>query len=131
MKIYKTKVPKIAMEIVSSLGSSGDVEILPEKVGELETKDATRWRVKWYSAIAWLSELSAGRLIDRAGLKGARIGDAQVSSQHANFIVNLGGASCDDVLSLMEHIQRRVLQRFDICLEPEIRVLGERWGKSP
>ena len=73
-------------------------------------------------------DLSAGRLIDRAGLKGTRIGDAQVSSQHANFIVNLGGASCDDVLSLMEHIQRRVRQRFNISLEPEIRVLGERWG---
>lgn len=71
--------------------------------------------------------LSAGRLIDQAGLKGARIGDAQVSSRHANFIVNLGWATCDDVLSLMEHIQRRVDRLFHIELEPEIRVLGARW----
>lgn len=70
---------------------------------------------------------SAGRLIDMAGLKGTRIGDAQVSHRHANFIVNLGLATCDDVLSLMEHIQRRVDQQFGIRLEPEVRLLGERW----
>lgn len=70
---------------------------------------------------------SAGRLIDRAGLKGTRIGDAQVSRRHANFIVNLGLATCDDVLSLMEHIQRSVGRQFGIRLEPEVRLLGERW----
>ncbi|MBI3087986.1 MAG: UDP-N-acetylmuramate dehydrogenase [Candidatus Omnitrophica bacterium] len=71
---------------------------------------------------------SAGRLIDQTGLKGARIGDAQVSFRHANFIVNVGQATCDDVLSLMEHVQRVVGQRFGIWLEPEVRLLGERWG---
>jgi UDP-N-acetylmuramate dehydrogenase len=70
--------------------------------------------------------LPAGRLIDQAGLKGARIGDAQVSNRHANFIVNLGGATCDDVLSLMEHIQRRVEREFRVRLEPEVRMIGER-----
>ena len=70
---------------------------------------------------------SAGRLIDQAGLKGSRIVDAQVSFQHANFIVNLGQATCDDVLSLMEHVQRCVGRRFGIWLEPEVRLLGERW----
>lgn len=73
---------------------------------------------------------SAGRLIDQAGLKGSRIGDAQVSLRHANFIVNVGQATCDDVLSLMEHIQRGVAQRFGVRLEPEIRLLGERWKGS-
>jgi UDP-N-acetylmuramate dehydrogenase len=68
----------------------------------------------------------AGRLIDQAGLKGIRIGDAQVSRRHANFIVNVGQASCDDVLSLMEHIQRRVRQEFGVQLEAEVRLLGER-----
>ncbi len=70
--------------------------------------------------------IGAGRLIDRAGLKGARIGDAQISSRHANFIVNLGHATCDDVLSLMEHVQRRVRQEFRVQLEPEVRLIGER-----
>ena len=71
--------------------------------------------------------VSAGRLIDEAGLKGARIGDAQVSSRHANFIVNLGQATCDDVLSLMEYVQRQVEVIHRIRLEPEIRLLGEQW----
>ncbi len=71
--------------------------------------------------------VSAGRLIDQAGLKGTRIGDAQVSERHANFIVNMGRASCDDVLSLMEHIQRRVHSQFGVLLEPEVRMIGEQW----
>jgi UDP-N-acetylmuramate dehydrogenase len=72
--------------------------------------------------------VGAGRLIDLAGLKGARIGDAQVSLRHANFIVNVGHATCDDVLSLMEHIQREVRRAHGVDLEPEVRMAGERWG---
>jgi UDP-N-acetylmuramate dehydrogenase len=67
---------------------------------------------------------SAGRLIDACGLKGLRIGGAQVSPKHANFIVNLGGASADDVLALMAEMRDRVQERFGIELEPEIRVVG-------
>lgn len=70
---------------------------------------------------------SAGRLIDRAGLKGTRIGDAKISSRHANFIVNLGRATCDDVLSVMDYVQRRVQRATGVLLEPEVRLLGERW----
>ena len=69
--------------------------------------------------------MAAGRLIDEAGLKGRRIGDAQISSRHANFIVNVGHATCSDVLALMEHVQRRVARVFGIRLEPEVRMLGE------
>jgi UDP-N-acetylmuramate dehydrogenase len=67
---------------------------------------------------------SAGRLIDACGLKGRQIGGAQVSPKHANFIVNLGGASADDVLALMAEMRDRVRERFGIELEPEIRVIG-------
>jgi len=67
---------------------------------------------------------SAGRLIDACGLKGLRIGGAQVSPKHANFIINLGGASADDVLALMAEMRDRVRTRFGIDLEPEIRVIG-------
>ena len=67
---------------------------------------------------------SAGRLIDACGLKGLRIGGAQVSPKHANFIINLGGASADDVLALMAEMRDRVRARFGIALEPEIRVIG-------
>jgi len=72
--------------------------------------------------------VGAGRLIDQARLKGSRIGDAQVSHRHANFIVNVGHATCDDVLSLMEHVQRGVWQEFHVQLEPEVRLIGERFG---
>ncbi len=68
---------------------------------------------------------SAGRLIDACGLKGLRIGGAQVSRKHANFIVNLGEASADDVLALMAEMRDRVRKRFGIELEPEIRVIGQ------
>jgi UDP-N-acetylmuramate dehydrogenase len=67
---------------------------------------------------------SAGRLIDAASLKGMRIGGAQISPKHANFIVNIGGASADDVLALMAEMRNRVYERFGIELEPEIRVIG-------
>jgi UDP-N-acetylmuramate dehydrogenase len=71
---------------------------------------------------------SAGRLIDEAGLKGTRIGDAQISHRHANFIVNLGYATCDQVLSVMEYVQRGVRRTFGVPLEPEVRLLGEVWA---
>ena len=71
---------------------------------------------------------SAGRLIDQAGLKGTRIGDAFISRRHANFIVNLGHATCGEVLALMEYVQHCVERRFGVWLEPEIRILGERFG---
>lgn len=67
----------------------------------------------------------AGKMIDELGLKGSRIGDAMISHRHANFIVNLGRATCDDVLSLMEHVQQRVRQARGIQLEPEVRMIGE------
>ncbi|HEY8492620.1 MAG TPA: UDP-N-acetylmuramate dehydrogenase [Myxococcota bacterium] len=66
----------------------------------------------------------AGRLIELAGLKGLRIGGAQISSVHANFIVNLGGARAADVLALMERAQEAVRERTGIVLEPEVRIVG-------
>ncbi len=66
----------------------------------------------------------AGRLIEAAGLKGAREGDAEISTVHANFIVNRGNATASDVLRLVERAHAAVLERFDVDLEPEVRVLG-------
>ena len=67
----------------------------------------------------------AAKLIDDAGLKGLRIGDAQVSEKHAGFIVNLGSATASDILALMAEVQSRVLAASGITLEPEVRILGE------
>ena len=67
---------------------------------------------------------SAGELIDLAGLKGKRIGDAQVSTTHANFIVNRNNASAADILALKDLIQKAVLRSFNITLEPEVKIVG-------
>lgn len=69
-------------------------------------------------------DMSAGELIEKAGLKGLRLGDAQISQKHANFIVNKGCAKAVDVISLMEQIQQTVFQRFGIQLEPEVIIVG-------
>lgn len=67
----------------------------------------------------------AGRLIDRLGLKGYCIGDAQISPIHANFIVNRHRASADDVLALMQYIQGYVQMRTGVVLEEELHIVGE------
>mgnify|MGYP000869334583 FL=1 len=66
----------------------------------------------------------AGRYIDAAGLKGLRVGGAEVSQVHANFIVNAGGATARDVLILMGVIRRTVYEKFGVDLVPEVRVVG-------
>jgi len=67
----------------------------------------------------------AGALIEQAGLKGLRVGDAQVSELHAGFIINLGEATAKDVLLLKELVQQRVFEQSGILLEPEVRIVGE------
>lgn len=67
----------------------------------------------------------AGKLIDDAGLRGYSIGGAKVSDKHCGFIVNAGKASADEVYSLIAYVRLKVKEKFDVQLEPEIRVLGE------
>ena len=68
---------------------------------------------------------AAGRLIDECGLKGTRVGDAEISTVHANFFVNLGQAKASDVKALIDLAQQRVKEKFGIELELEIELLGE------
>jgi UDP-N-acetylmuramate dehydrogenase len=65
----------------------------------------------------------AGKLIEEAGCKGMRVGDAQVSAKHGNFIVNLGDAKARDVIKLMTRVQKAVSDKFKIMLEPEIKIM--------
>jgi UDP-N-acetylmuramate dehydrogenase len=69
--------------------------------------------------------VGAGRLIDQCGLKGHRVGDAQVSYLHANIVINLGEATAADIRQLIAEIQRRVADQFGQHLEPEIGFVGE------
>jgi UDP-N-acetylmuramate dehydrogenase len=68
---------------------------------------------------------SAGRLIDQAGLKGLRIGDAEVSREHANFLVNHGHATATEFAELMELVRTRVLEMHGVELEPEVEIWRE------
>jgi UDP-N-acetylmuramate dehydrogenase len=67
----------------------------------------------------------AGALIEGAGLKGFKIGSASISEQHANFIVNEGGATARDIENLIKHTRQAVREKFDIDLQPEVRIIGE------
>lgn len=67
---------------------------------------------------------SAGYLIEKCGAKGLSVGDAQVSEQHANFIINRGNASSDDILLLIEELEKMVEKAFGVTLEREINVIG-------
>lgn len=71
---------------------------------------------------------SAGRLIEKAGLKGRSVGGAEISLKHANFILNKGGATAADILALIQLCQREVRAQFSVDLEPEVIVLGGRPG---
>ncbi|HXF91533.1 MAG TPA: UDP-N-acetylmuramate dehydrogenase [Nitrospiraceae bacterium] len=67
----------------------------------------------------------AGKLIEAVGLKGARVGDAQVSEKHGNFIVNLGRARAADVIALIQKVRRQVWRRTGIALELELKIVGQ------
>ena len=65
----------------------------------------------------------AGTLIQETGLKGLTVGGAQVSEKHAGFVINIGGATCKDVLSLIRQVQDQVMETQGVYLEPEVRIV--------
>ena len=67
----------------------------------------------------------AGALIEEAGLKGFKIGGAQISEKHAGFVVNTGNATAKDVLSVIEHAQKTILEKFGVFMEPEVKMIGK------
>ena len=70
-------------------------------------------------------ELSAGRMLEACGLKGHRIGGAQISPKHANFIENAGGARSEDAVALMAEARRRAREQYGVELRHEVELLGE------
>ena len=68
----------------------------------------------------------AGDLIERAGLKGYKFGGCSISTKHANFIVNEGDATSADIEGLIKHVQNVVKTKFDVDLETEVRIIGEK-----
>ncbi len=102
-------------------------EIQAELKQRLKHKKATQPLALASAGCVWKNPSGdyAGRLIEKAGLKGKRIHGAEISSKHANFVVNRGGATAADVLALMALVRERVRAQFGIVLEPEIKIIGE------
>jgi UDP-N-acetylmuramate--alanine ligase len=72
---------------------------------------------------------SAGSYLERAGLKGVSIGGAQISTKHANFVVNMDSATASDIARLIRHARSTVRSHFDVALEPEVQLVG-RWAEA-
>jgi len=102
-------------------------EILKDVKQRLKLKKATQPLALASAGCVWKNPPGevAGRLVEKVGLKGKRLNGAEISSKHANFIVNRGGAGAADIKTLMDMTRTRVRNRFGIALEPEIRTLGE------
>lgn len=103
-------------------------EEIRAKMERLRQKRAGRQPLTaWSAGSAFRNPLgvAAGKVLDRAGAKGMRVGDAQVSSKHANFLINRGRATADQMKELIERTHALALRRYGIDLEPEIEMVGE------
>ena len=106
----------------------GDKEEIAAKMNELKARRFEKQPYDMPSAGSTFKRPKTGyaaALIEQCGLKGRRVGGAQVSPKHAGFVVNTGGATCKDVLELMDIIRETVLRQTGIELEPEVRMIGE------
>ncbi len=107
----------------------GDKDGICEKMRLLTEKRKSKQPLEFPSAGSAFKRPADGyaaKLIEECGLKGYTAGGAQVSDKHCGFIINRGGASCDDVLHVIEYVQNTVFRLTGTVLEPEIRVIGER-----
>lgn len=106
----------------------GDYEKIKEITADLTQRRTTKQPLHLPSAGSIFKRPPghfAGKLIEDAGLKGVRIGDAQVSELHSGFVVNVGSATAADVIHLMKLVQKVVRDQFGVELHPEVRIIGE------
>ena len=68
----------------------------------------------------------AGALVEQSGLKGYTVGGAQVSEKHAGFVINKGGATATDIITLIADVQKKVYEDSGVHLEPEVKIIGKR-----
>ena len=105
----------------------GDAGAIRERMRELIEKRRASQPLDMPSAGSTFKRPANGyaaAMIDAAGLKGERVGGAMVSTKHAGFVINAGGASYEDVVALMREIRRRVYEREGVLLEPEVKLMG-------
>ena len=104
-----------------------DPALIAERVSELAAKRNAKQPVNYPSAGSTFKRPAGGyaaALIEEAGLKGYRAGGACVSEKHSGFVVNDGGASCEDVLNVMRHVRETVYEKYGIMLKPEVRLIN-------
>ncbi len=120
--------PRFVITRVDFQLAHGDRDELRARVTDLHSKRAARQPRGLPNAGSVFKNPPgnfAGRLLESAGLKGTRMGGAAFSGQHANFIVNLGGARAAEVRALIELARSRVMESTGVTLEPEVRLIGE------
>ena len=104
----------------------GEISAITARMDELAAQRQTKQPLEYPSAGSMFKRPVghfAGALVEQAGLKGLTVGGAQVSEKHAGFIINVGNATCSDVLELVRQVQQRVKAAFGIDLEMEVRIL--------
>lgn len=104
----------------------GDKQAIRSKMEELMARRKKSQPLEYPSAGSTFKRPEgnfAGALIEQAGLKGLTVGGAQVSQKHAGFIINAGGATCEDVKCLIGEVQKRVLEKSGVMLEPEVKII--------
>lgn len=117
----------IVLECTMEL-QQGDPEAIKARMDELAVQRKTKQPVEFPSAGSTFKRPEgyfAGKLIMDAGLRGYRVGGAQVSEKHCGFVINAGGATAADVMRLMKDVSDRVQEQFGVRLEPEVKRIGE------
>lgn len=107
----------------------GDKEDITNRMAELAEARRQKQPLEYPSAGSTFKRpvgYFAGKLIMDAGLAGYQVGGAQVSEKHCGFVINKGGATAADVMQLMEDVQKKVWDTFQVEIEPEVRLIGER-----
>lgn len=119
--------PIVVLEVALRL-APGDPEAIGARMEELAALRRSKQPLEYPSAGSTFKRPEgyfAGKLIMDAGMRGYRIGGAQVSNKHCGFIVNTGNATAADIREVIEEVQERVRERFHVTLEPEVVFLGE------
>lgn len=117
----------IVLEAVINL-EKGDKMEIQAKMKELMVQRNSKQPVELPSAGSTFKRPEgyfAAKLIDDSGLRGFSVGGAQVSTKHCGFVVNTGGATAEDVITLMKRVTDIVMKKFGVKLEPEVRIIGE------
>lgn len=106
----------------------GDKQLIQNEVDELMNRRREKQPLDYPSAGSTFKRPTgyfAGKLIMDAGLSGYRIGDACVSPKHCGFIINLGHATANDIIELIDYIKNKVYEKYQVILEPEVKILDE------